>query len=129
MLKDQLLWYPFPLLNYNEYPCLNSYLKSLLPSFNECTDKLLDNLRPLADGKTVVPMKQYLADVTLDVISKVTLSHGVDCMADAYLTSSHTPCSFLFTHSIIMTWHDLTMYRELTLYSAIVLNNSFVKLK
>ncbi len=49
----------------------NSYLKSLLPSFNECTDKLLEGIRPLADGKTTVPMKQHLSEVTLNVISKV----------------------------------------------------------
>ncbi len=48
-----------------------SYLKSLLPSFNECTNKLLEGIQPLADGKTVVPMKEHLANVTLDVISKV----------------------------------------------------------
>ncbi len=49
----------------------NSYLKSLLPSFNECTDKLLEGIRPLADGKTTVPMKHHLSEVTLNVISKV----------------------------------------------------------
>ena len=54
------------------YMFMFSYLKSLLPSFNECTDKLLDNIRPLADGRTTVPMKQHLAEVTLDVISKVS---------------------------------------------------------
>ena len=50
---------------------LCSYLKSLVPSFNECADKFLEGLRPLADGKTTVPMKAHLAEVTLDVISKV----------------------------------------------------------
>ena len=50
---------------------LYSYLKSLVPSFNECADKFIQGLRPLADGKTTVPMKEHLAEVTLDVISKV----------------------------------------------------------
>jgi len=50
---------------------IHSYLKSLVPSFNECADKLIERLRPLADGKTTVPMKEHLAEVTLDVISKV----------------------------------------------------------
>jgi len=44
----------------------------LVPSFNECADKFIERLRPLADGKTTVPMKEHLAEVTLDVISKVT---------------------------------------------------------
>ena len=42
-----------------------------MPSFNECADKFIEGLRPLADGKTTVPMKEHLAEVTLDVISKV----------------------------------------------------------
>ncbi len=50
-----------------------SYLKSLLPSFNECANKLLEGIQPLADGKTIVPMKEHLSNVTLDVISKVLL--------------------------------------------------------
>ncbi len=54
-----------------------SYLKSLLPSFNKCVDVLLDNIRPLADGKTDVPMKQHLAECTLYVISKVSSTKGV----------------------------------------------------
>jgi len=43
-----------------------------VPSFNECVDKFIQGLRPLADGKTTVPMNEHLAEVTLDVISKVT---------------------------------------------------------
>jgi len=42
-----------------------------VPSFSECADKIIERLRPLADGKTTVPMKEHLAEVTLDVISKV----------------------------------------------------------
>ena len=42
-----------------------------MPSFNECADKFIEGLRPLADGETTVPMKEHLAEVTLDVIGKV----------------------------------------------------------
>jgi len=42
-----------------------------VPSFNECVDRFLARLRPLADGKTQVPMKIEFTDLTLDVISKV----------------------------------------------------------
>ena len=52
-----------------------SYLKTLLPSFNECCDKLLDGIRSQADRKTTVYMKQHLAEVTLNVISKVGHTH------------------------------------------------------
>jgi len=52
----------------------------LVPSFNECADKFIEGLRPLADGKTIVPMKEHLAQVTADGISKVgyELSHSVN---------------------------------------------------
>eukprot|EP00731_Ephydatia_muelleri_P028814 Em0020g458a len=51
-----------------------SSLKDLLPIFNECVDAFLEGLRPLADGKTEVPMKEALHEATLDVISKVAFS-------------------------------------------------------
>ena len=59
------------MLHTNIYTCDCSYLKTLLPSFNECCDELLDGIRSQADGKTTVYMKQHLAEVTLNVISKV----------------------------------------------------------
>ena len=49
----------------------NSYLKGLIPIFNECVDQFLERLRPLADGKTQVPMKEEFAAVTMDIICKV----------------------------------------------------------
>ncbi len=64
-------WYIFPQHGLLFILNICSYLKSLLPSFNECTNKLLEGIRPLADGKTIVPMKEHLSDVTLAVISKV----------------------------------------------------------
>ena len=50
-----------------------SSLKELLPKFNECVDALLEKLRPLADGRTEVPMKEVFHEAALDVISKVRL--------------------------------------------------------
>ena len=51
-----------------------SYLKSLVPSFNECVDVFLDKIRPMADGSTPVPIRQHLTECTLYVISKVGLT-------------------------------------------------------
>jgi len=51
----------------------DSYLKGLVPSFNECVDRFLERLRPLADGKTEVPMMEEFATLTLDVICKVCM--------------------------------------------------------
>ena len=49
----------------------HSYLKGLIPSFNECVDQFLERLRPLADGKTEVPMMEEFGTLTLDILSKV----------------------------------------------------------
>ena len=49
-----------------------SYLKSLVPSFNECVDRLVAGLKPLADGRTSVPMTDQFSSVALDVISRVS---------------------------------------------------------
>ena len=51
--------------------CECSSLKDLLPVFNDCTNIFLEKLRPLADGKTEVSMKEAFHEVALDVISKV----------------------------------------------------------
>ena len=48
-----------------------SSLKDFLPMFNEGVNTFLEKLRPLADGKTEVPMKEAFHEVALDVISKV----------------------------------------------------------
>ena len=55
---------------YNRYTFC-SYLKTLLDPFNEMVEKFLDNIKPLADGKTVVPMKRHFGEFTMNVISKV----------------------------------------------------------
>ena len=39
--------------------------------FNECVDTFLERLRPHADGKTEVSMKEAFHEATLDAISKV----------------------------------------------------------
>ena len=49
----------------------NSYLKSLLVQFNQETEKLIEQLKPLADGVTKVPMNLHFGNYTLDIISKV----------------------------------------------------------
>ena len=46
-------------------------MKDLLPVFNECVDAFLERLRPHADGKTEVSMKEAFHEAALDVISKV----------------------------------------------------------
>ena len=48
-----------------------SSLKDHLPLFNECVNTFIEKLRPLADGKTDVPMKEMFHETALDVISKV----------------------------------------------------------
>ena len=48
-----------------------SYLNTLLIPINEVASKLIEQLTPLADGVTKVPMKPRFGDFTTDVISKV----------------------------------------------------------
>ena len=48
-----------------------SYLKSLIPSFNECVDQFLDKLQSVADGETQVFMRKEFVATTLNVIGKV----------------------------------------------------------
>ena len=58
--------------------CFYSYLKTLLVSFNEETNKFIEQLKPLTDGVTSVPMKAHFGDFVLNVISKVnTLANAM----------------------------------------------------
>ncbi|XP_064405692.1 cholesterol 24-hydroxylase-like [Halichondria panicea] len=86
-----------------DQPFNKNYLKSLLPSFNECTDKLLEGIRPLADGKTTVPMKQHLSEVTLNVISKVAFGSDFSGKWDATLglkwVKGNGKLTFLISHA------------------------------
>ena len=44
---------------------------NLIPSFNECADKLIEKLRLIADGMTSISISKEFSSFTLDVISKV----------------------------------------------------------
>ncbi|KAL5473718.1 hypothetical protein EMCRGX_G028252 [Ephydatia muelleri] len=57
-----------------------SSLKDLLVKFNECGDTFLERLRPHADGKTEVSMKEAFHEATLDVISKAAFSSDFNNM-------------------------------------------------
>lgn len=48
-----------------------SFLKNLVPSFNECADKMIKKLMLFADGKTSVKISEEFTLFTLNVISKV----------------------------------------------------------
>ena len=58
-------------LSHPSIPGPPSHLKTLVPAFNECVDRMVEKLTLLADGVTLVPMKKEFSIVTLDVISKV----------------------------------------------------------
>ena len=49
----------------------HSYLKSLVPLFNECVDHYVEKLRGVANGKTEVPMVMQFSAITLQIIGKV----------------------------------------------------------
>ncbi|KAL5497010.1 hypothetical protein EMCRGX_G013400 [Ephydatia muelleri] len=51
-----------------------TYLQCLAPQFNACVNKLVDELKLLADGKTLVSFKKYMHQVTMDVISQVAFA-------------------------------------------------------
>ena len=48
-----------------------SYLKKMIPEFNQCVDKFLDKLESAANQKTQVSLRDELALLTLTVVSKV----------------------------------------------------------
>ena len=51
-------------------PC--SCLKNLVTtSFNVCMDDFLKKLAPMANGKTSIPLDDYITDFSVDTISKV----------------------------------------------------------
>ena len=53
---------------------VSSYLKGLVPDFNTLVDDFLEKLKPLADGQTVVPLKDHIRKFSLSVLSKVQCS-------------------------------------------------------
>ena len=90
-----------------------SYLKTLLPSFNECCDKLLDGIRSQADGKTTVYMKQHLQEVTMNAVSKVrrthTHAHTHTHTHTQTQTQTHTHMQVAFGSNFAETWKDKTL--------------------
>ena len=56
-----------------------------MSTFNETTTSIIDNLKPLADGKIIVPLKNYIHNLTLDVISKVSFSYFIMWLLSNYL--------------------------------------------
>ena len=50
---------------------------NLIPSFNECADKLIEKLRLIADGITSISISKEFSSFTLDVISKVWSDWGM----------------------------------------------------
>ncbi len=51
--------------------CFFRYLKNLEGSFNEIMTSVIEELKPMADGETLIPIKKYINNFTLTVISKV----------------------------------------------------------
>ncbi len=49
------------------------YLKTLEGTFNEIVTSMLEELKPMADGETLIPIKKYINNFALNVISKVIL--------------------------------------------------------
>ena len=50
----------------------HSYLKTLIPTFDEEAKTMIKVLMPLADGKTVLPLKKHISQLASDIISKVS---------------------------------------------------------
>ena len=50
-----------------------SHLNTLLVPINAVTSQLIEQLKPLADGVTKVPMKLHFGNFTTDAISKISL--------------------------------------------------------
>lgn len=48
------------------------FLTNLTSEFSKCVDTFIDSLKPLADGHTVVDLKEHFDDLTLDVVSKAS---------------------------------------------------------
>ena len=69
----------------------------LLKPFNEIVVKFLEQIKPLADGKTEVLMKVHFGEMTLNVISKVynfsqplpTLYHHHDHACKVHVKARH----------------------------------------
>ncbi len=80
-----------------------SYLKGLVPSFNSLVDDFLEKLKPLADGKTVVPLKDHIQSFVLEVVSKVSKVYNLP--ARVVRTEFGIECTFIKGTRIISYFH------------------------
>jgi len=48
-----------------------SYLKTLVKTFSEITNNTINEMKPLADGKTEVPLKKYMLQLAMNILNKV----------------------------------------------------------
>ncbi|KAK3745521.1 hypothetical protein QZH41_009918, partial [Actinostola sp. cb2023] len=62
------------------------HLKSLVPDYNNSSEKFVNKMTQFADGKTEVRMLDYFHRVTLDVIGKVAFDMDLNSIED-----DHTP--------------------------------------
>jgi hypothetical protein len=51
--------------------CVYSYLRSLVPSFNECVDRFLETLKLKAIEGGEIPMRKEIGAITLQILGKV----------------------------------------------------------
>ena len=54
--------------------CIVRYLRGQMGAFNERAEKLMDKLADMADNNTAANMQHMFNCVTLDVITKVTVT-------------------------------------------------------
>ena len=53
--------------------CMYSYLRSLVPSFNECADGFLEKLKVRAAEGGEIHLRKEIGAVTLQIIGKVCM--------------------------------------------------------
>lgn len=44
-----------------------------MTTFNDCINKFVEELKPIADGNTIIPLKKYIRLLTMNIISMVKL--------------------------------------------------------
>ncbi|KAG2457579.1 HIPL1 protein, partial [Polypterus senegalus] len=63
--------------------CLHRYLKDLMHIFNDKSERMMEKLEEVSDGKTPVHMAHLINCVTLDVICTVAFGMNLNLMDDA----------------------------------------------
>lgn len=71
-----------------------SYLKTLVEPLNSLVDHFLEELKPLADGKTEVLMSDHVRDFTLGVVSKVVFGTDFNKIWDSQSLNITLPAEF-----------------------------------